>query len=76
MYRSAIVGCGNRSINHARAYAQVTRGQLAACCSRRPEVRDAFAARFGLRAYAGVAEMLEREKPDLVHLVTWPAVPS
>ena len=73
MYRAAIVGCGPRSINHARAYAQIGRAELVACCSRRAEVRDPFAARFGLRAYADVAEMLEREKPDLVHLVTWPA---
>src|SRR5947209_3055664 len=73
MYRAAIVGCGPRSINHARAYAQIGRAELVACCSRRAEVRDPFAARFGMRAYDGMAEMLEREKPDLVHLVTWPA---
>jgi predicted dehydrogenase len=71
-YRSAVIGCGGRSYGHANAYRLVERGALAACCDLRPEAREAYAARCGLRAYADAAEMLEREKPDLVHLVTWP----
>lgn len=43
-----------------------------ACCAPTPTRRDKVAAQYGLRAYADPAEMLQAEKPDLVHIVTWP----
>ena len=71
-YRCAVVGCGARSFGHADAYRLVSRGELVACCDLLPEKRGKYSTQYGLRAYAEVSEMLEKEKPDLVHLVTWP----
>ncbi len=71
-YRCAVIGCGGRAYGHAQAYGLVSRGELVACCDLRREAREKYAGQFGLRAYGEAAEMLEKEKPDLVHLVTWP----
>ena len=71
-YRCVVVGCGARSFGHADAYKLVSRGELVACCDLLPEKRDKYSTQYGLRSYAEVSEMLEKEKPDLVHLVTWP----
>ena len=71
-YRCAVVGCGARSFGHADAYKLVSRGELVACSDLIAERREKFAALYKLHAYAETAEMLEREKPDMVHLVTWP----
>jgi predicted dehydrogenase len=73
MYRTAIIGCGGRARMHALAYQLISRGRLVACCDRHADKRDAFAREFGITPYADAAEMLAREQPDLVHLVTGPA---
>ncbi len=71
-YKAVIVGCGARSAAHIEAYRQIENAELVACCARRPERRNQRAAEFGLRAYADPREMIVREKPDIVHLVTGP----
>jgi len=71
-YRSVILGCGGRSNGHARAYRHVERAEVTACCDRHPEMLEKFSAEFGLRAYTDLGEMIRREKPDLIHLVTAP----
>jgi predicted dehydrogenase len=75
-YRVAVVGCGGRSRAHILPYfPPLSAGEAAevvACCAPNPERREKVAAEFGLRAYADVQTMIEQEKPDLVHLVTWP----
>ena len=71
-FRAAIVGCGPRAYWHARAYRWVDRGELVACCARNDERRNRFAETFSIKGYADAVEMLRREKPDLVHLVTPP----
>jgi UDP-N-acetyl-2-amino-2-deoxyglucuronate dehydrogenase len=39
----------------------------------RPHARDGFAGEFGVeRTYASAQEMLERERPDIVSICTWP----
>lgn len=73
-YRCVIVGCGPRADWHAKAYRLVSRGALAACCDLVAERREEFAKRFDLTPYADAAEMIEKEGPDLVHLVTPPDV--
>jgi predicted dehydrogenase len=45
---------------------------VVACYAPTPRRRDKLADEFGIRAYADMEEMIMREKPDLVHLVTWP----
>ena len=71
-YRCAIIGCGGRASGHATAYKHVTRGELVACCDVIEDKREAFAEEHALTGYADAREMIEAEKPDLVHLVTWP----
>jgi predicted dehydrogenase len=72
--RVAIIGCGNRSRAHIRADQLIDGVQLVACCDPITERCEDLAADFGLRAYANADRMLEIEKPDLVHLVTQPAL--
>ncbi|GAH62307.1 unnamed protein product, partial [marine sediment metagenome] len=74
VYRSAIVGCGGRSTQHARAYKLISRGELVACCDLDTERRQSYAKEFGIRPYADVVEMIKKEEPDLVHIVTPPNV--
>lgn len=75
-FRTAIVGVsGPRAAGHAEAYRHVRGGRIVAVSSRRHDAREAFAQRFGVeRHYADYREMLQRERPDLVHVNTPPSV--
>jgi predicted dehydrogenase len=68
----AVVGSGARSHAHIQAWGNIPGTKVVACCGRTPEKREKVAARYGLRAYADPREMILREKPDLVHLITYP----
>lgn len=72
-YRVAIVGCGNRSRAHLQADQLIPGARLVACCDPVVEKRVKLAAEFLLQPYADARTMIEKEKPDLVHLVTQPA---
>ena len=72
--RVAVVGCGNRSRAHLQADQLIAGIQVVACCDPVSDRREKLAADFHLRAYADTATMIEAEKPDLVHLVTQPAL--
>ena len=72
-YKAALIGCGNRSRMHVRSYEHVADAAMTACCDLIEERRRGHAAEYGLTAYADAAQMLERERPDLVHVVTQPA---
>jgi predicted dehydrogenase len=69
--RSVFVGCGPRAREHAAAYRHVREGRIVAACARTRQHVDRFCKDFDIeRGYTDSAEMLERERPDLVHLVT------
>jgi predicted dehydrogenase len=71
--RAAIIGCGKISRPHARAYREVEATELVAAADISQPAREAFAAELGLeRVYADAAEMLSKEKPDIVSVCTWP----
>jgi predicted dehydrogenase len=72
MYKAAIIGCGHRAPAHIEAYQHIPGAEVVACCAPTPTRRDALAAKYGLHAYAGIGEMVRAERPDIVHLVTWP----
>lgn len=72
MYRIAFVGTGGRSGAHADAYQHIDGAELVACCARTREHADGFAAKYGIKPYSDIAEMVRAEKPDLVHVVTMP----
>jgi predicted dehydrogenase len=73
--KSAFLGCGPRARQHALAYKLVTQGQLVAICDMNEERLQAFGAEFGIdRRYTNLDQMLETERPDLLHIVTLPTL--
>jgi UDP-N-acetylglucosamine 3-dehydrogenase len=66
----AVIGCGGIGHTHARQYAQDPLCRLVACCDILRDRADAMAARFGIRAYYSVEEMLRHEELDVVSVAT------
>jgi predicted dehydrogenase len=74
-YRSAFLGCGPRARGHAQAYQLITRGEIVALCDLNETRLNDFGDTFGVAArYTDLDEMLRKEKPDVVHLVTPPTL--
>ena len=77
MYKTAMLGCGGRARGHADAYRFVKRGKLAAICDMNEGLLNRFGDDFGISSrYTDLDEMLEKEKPDVLHIVTCPVIPS
>lgn len=73
-YRVALIGAGGRAHAHAEAYGEIAGARLCACADPTADRREALAARFKLTPYADAGDMISRERPDLVHIITPPAV--
>ena len=72
-YRCAFLGCGPRAQGHAEAYDLITDGAKVACCDLDQERLDDFAEKYQIpQRYTDLDEMLDKEQPDVVHLVTRP----
>ena len=77
MYKAAMLGCGGRARGHADAYRFVKRGKLAAICDMSEERLNNFGDDFGISSrYTDLDAMLEKEKPDVLHIVTSPVIPN
>ncbi len=73
MYKCAIVGCGPRAAEHLDAYKHITRGKVVAVCDQVEANVVGLADRFHIAGrYTDLTTMLERERPDLLHVVTGP----
>ena len=73
MYKSCCLGCGGRAKGHARAYEHVTKAKLEAVCDMNTDRLTPFADEFGVpKRYTDLHEMLDTEKPELLHVVTQP----
>jgi predicted dehydrogenase len=73
--RVGIVGCGKIADGHAEVVKYLEGAELAAVCDREPLLAEQLAVRFGAPAWYGDAgEMLARERLDVVHITTPPAV--
>lgn len=75
MYKSCFLGCGGRSRGHAGAYKYVTKGELVAVCDQNEELLNARGEDYGIekeKRYTDYHEMLDKEQPDLLHIVTAP----
>ena len=72
-YKAALIGCGNRSRMHVDSYRHVETAEITACCDLIEERRAGYAREYGLTGYADAALMIERERPDIIHIVTQPA---
>jgi myo-inositol 2-dehydrogenase/D-chiro-inositol 1-dehydrogenase len=64
----ALIGAGGWGLQHARIFAARPDVEFCALAGRTPQKTADRAAQFGVRAYTNIAEMLEREQPDLVSL--------
>jgi len=75
MFKCAFLGCGPRAKGHARAYKHVQRGKIVALCDLDEKRLNAFGDEFGVATrYKDAHEMLDREKPDLLHAVAVPTI--
>lgn len=75
MYKCAFLGCGGRARGHAHAYEYVKRGELVALCDMNEQLLNAFGDDFGIeKRYTDIHEMLDKERPDLLHIVTAPTL--
>lgn len=73
--RVGIVGCGKIADGHAEVVKHLAGAELAAVCDREPLLAEQLAVRLGVPAWYGdTGEMLARERLDVVHITTPPAV--
>jgi UDP-N-acetyl-2-amino-2-deoxyglucuronate dehydrogenase len=68
--RTAIVGCGKVAGTHALAYQSLPNSQLVAVCDVAAERAQDFAKKLNVSAYTDLAEMLKREKVDVLSICT------
>ena len=69
-YRVAVIGCGNRGKAHINAYKHIDVANVVATCDVIKDKADERANEFGITAYYDAEEMVQKEKPDLVHITT------
>ena len=70
MYKVSVIGCGGIAQGHGAVLTALDGVQLTACCDIVPEKAAAFAEKFRCTPYTDFEELLEKEKPDAVHLCT------
>jgi len=72
-YRVAILGCGNIASAHASAYQNREGVRLVAGAEIDVSRGRAFVERFGIpHLYTDYRELLDKERPDIVSICTWP----
>src|SRR5438874_5298476 len=72
-YRVAIIACGSIAQLHLRSYRAIPEVEVVAGADVSPEVRERWQREHGVpRMYATAEEMLDRERPDIVSICTWP----
>ena len=73
-YRSCLLGCGPRAVQHVEVYRDIDNMEMVAVCDLIEERRLDFQQRFGVaKAYDDYETMLVAEKPDVLHVVTQPS---
>ena len=74
-YRAAILGCGPRAAAHMAAFDGLSEIQLVAACDLNRQRLDDAGAKFHIKhRYEQYEAMLEAQRPDIVHIVTPPAI--
>lgn len=68
--KTGIIGCGKVGDFHALAYSTIEASCFAAACDSDIRRAEAFAAKYGVRAYSDVEEMCRKEKLDVVSVCT------
>ena len=70
MITAAMIGCGAVSIVHLEAIEAHAGSQLVAVCDTDPVTAASAAARHGVPAFASHTELLDKLRPDVVHIAT------
>ena len=71
--RVALVGCGQIADAHLQEINKIPQASAVAVCDRYLDLARQAAARFGVRGvYSDLTQMLERERPDVLHVTTPP----
>jgi predicted dehydrogenase len=71
--KGVMIGAGRFARFQAEAWRRIESAQIVAVADAAPGYAEEFSDRFGIaRAYRDAAEMLERERPDFVDIVTRP----
>ncbi len=68
--KAVVIGIGSMGQNHARIYSDIENVQLAGISDLNLVLGEKIAKKYNCRFYKNFEEMLEKEKPDLVSLVT------
>ena len=70
MRKAAIIGCGNIAQVHGLALSRREDVRLTAAADCRMERAEAFCARFGGKPFQSFLELMDQERPDVIHLCT------
>jgi UDP-N-acetyl-2-amino-2-deoxyglucuronate dehydrogenase len=68
--RAGVVGCGKVAATHAAAWHNLPGSELVGVCDRNLDRAEALAARFGVRCYTDLAEMIKTEKLEVLSVCT------
>lgn len=68
--KTAVIGCGNISVCHFAALEKIEDVTISAVVDIKKDRTDKAAEKYGCKAYTDYTEMLEKEKPDCVHICT------
>ncbi|NCO39923.1 MAG: hypothetical protein COZ06_14005 [Armatimonadetes bacterium CG_4_10_14_3_um_filter_66_18] len=72
-YRSLLLGCGARAVEHMDVYPQLRNMEMVAVCDLVEERRENYRTRYNVPlAFADYETALAEVKPDIVHAVTLP----
>lgn len=64
----AVIGCGVICHNHLIPLSNMPNIEIAAVCDIKPQKAEAVAKEFGCKYYTDYEEMIEKERPDSVHV--------
>lgn len=70
MPTAAVIGCGDISTVHFQALSALGDVELVAVCDTDPERLEAAAATHGVPGYADYLDMIQKVRPDVVHVCT------
>ena len=68
--KTALVGIGKVTDLHAEALVNLPESEFTAVCGRSKEKTEAYASRYGIKAYTDVSEMVSMEQIDVVIVCT------
>lgn len=65
-----MIGCGKVAATHALAWSRLPTSEFVAVCDKEPDRASALAAKFAVRAYTDLTEMIEKEQVQVLSVCT------